>query len=107
MPDLDLFGNEVVATDQPPKVVDGVARNRDGSYVRNPLVRLYGKGPEGARCKGCAHLVAKHRSKTYWKCALRAGTWAKCSPVSDHRANWWACGRFEARPPGKGDSPTP
>lgn len=92
MPDLDLFGNEVVATDAPAKVVDGVARNRDGSYVQNPLVRLYGPGPEGARCKGCAHLVKKRR---WWKCLLRAGTLHTASPKSDHRCHWWACGKFE------------
>lgn len=97
MPDLDLFGNEVDAAAQPPRTVAGVARNRDGSYVSNPLVRLYGNGPDGARCKGCAHLVAKERGKTYYKCRLRAGTWEKCSPQSDHRCNWWACAKYQEK----------
>jgi hypothetical protein len=95
MPDHDLFGNAVVATDAPPRVVDGVARNRDGSYRSNPLVRAYGAGPEGKRCKGCAHLTQKRR---WFKCDLRAGTFEKSSPVSDHRANWWACGKFQPIP---------
>lgn len=92
MKTMDLFGNEVKALDTPPRTVAGVARNRDGSFVSNPLVRLYGKGPEGARCKGCTHLVKKRR---WWKCLLRAGTLHTSSPKSDHRCNWWACGKFE------------
>lgn len=93
MNDLDLFGNP--ATPAPAKVVDGAARTKSGSYVVNPLLRIHGPGPANTRCKACTHLIAKHRSRTWYKCALRAGTLHTASPKSDHRANWPACGRFE------------
>lgn len=72
-------------------------RTKSGSYVVNPCLKLYGKGPEGKRCKACKHLLAKRRGRTWYKCELRAGTYHKTSPVSDHRANWPACGRFEPK----------
>jgi hypothetical protein len=93
----DLFGNPVDTTTPPPRTVAGIARNNDGSFVSNPLVRLFGKGPERARCKACKHLWAKKRGKTYFKCLLRPGTVNTCSPLSDHRANWWACAKFEPK----------
>lgn len=92
MKNVDLFGNELVP--EPPKVVGGMARNKDGSYVNNPMVKTHGSGPDGARCKQCQHLVAKHYSKVYYKCELRAGTVHKASPASDHRTNWPACSKF-------------
>lgn len=60
---------------------------------RNPCVRAFGIGPEGMRCKQCVHLYRKHYSKTYIKCELRKNT---NGPGSDHKANWPACGKFEA-----------
>lgn len=95
----DLFGNPINPKDQPPRTVAGIARNKDGSFVSNPLVRLFGKGPQGARCKGCKHLHTKKHGKRYFKCLLRPGTVNACSPKRDHRANWWACGKYEPAPP--------
>jgi hypothetical protein len=59
----------------------------------NPLIPIYGPGPEGATCRTCIHLyalggVAGH----YLKCDLRKLTHG---PGSDHRAKWPACGRYE------------
>jgi len=61
----------------------------------NPLVRAYGPGPEGAKCKTCRHLFRKRMSKVYIKCELRANT---CGPGTDHRANWPACAKYSPEP---------
>lgn len=56
----------------------------------NPCLALYGKGPEGKRCKECK-LCYQHHGK-YFKCELRGFT---RGPGTDHRANWPACGKFQ------------
>ena len=58
----------------------------------NPLIRSFGKGPEGERCKNCKHLYYKSYSKVYYKCDLRPDT---NGPGTDHKVNWPACGKFE------------
>lgn len=59
----------------------------------NPCVSLYGRGPEGATCKGCLHLVSVNGgSRNFWKCDLRKITHGK---ATDHRVRWPACGRYE------------
>lgn len=58
----------------------------------NPLVVHFGPGPDGARCKTCAHFHVKQYAGTYFKCDLRGDT---NGPGTDHRANWPACGRYE------------
>ncbi len=60
----------------------------------NPLLRVYGPGPEGAICRDCVYLRAHQQSKRWYKCVLRAPG----GPATDHRVRWQACGRFEARP---------
>lgn len=60
---------------------------------QNPLVRVYGPGPEGATCSDCVHLYAKEFAGRYLKCDLRVDT---NGAGSDHRAGWRACGRYEA-----------
>lgn len=60
----------------------------------NPLIPIYGSGPNGATCRTCIHLfqvpgVAGH----YLKCDLRRNT---SGPGTDHRAKWLACGKYEA-----------
>lgn len=97
--DIDLFGNKVEAPKREIHVVDGMARTKSGSFVNNPLVRLYGEGPSGKRCKHCKHLTVKERGKNYYKCDLRTGTFGARSPKSDHRVNWPACGKFEPEQP--------
>jgi len=62
----------------------------DEAY-KNPMVKLYGKGPGGKKCRDCKHLYVKEWDKRYYKCALRINT---NGPGTDHRANWHACGKF-------------
>ncbi len=61
---------------------------------KNPLVRIFGKGPEGRKCKECKHLFVKQYASRYYKCALRVDT---NGPGSDHRANYPACSKFQPK----------
>ena len=60
----------------------------------NPMVKAYGKGPPGKRCKHCLWLYGKVFSKVYYKCKKRGLD--TNGPATDHRVNWTACGKFEA-----------
>ena len=61
----------------------------------NPCRKLYGPGPKGARCAGCALLHSyAPGNRTYHKCELRVFT---RSQRSDHRMRWLACAKFEPR----------
>jgi hypothetical protein len=60
----------------------------------NPMLRRYGAGPEGKRCKDCAHFFRKHFAKVYRKCAKRGDT---NGPATDHLATWPACGAWEPK----------
>lgn len=73
--------------------VEGGPRNKDGSLKSNPLLVVYGKGPDGAKCGDCTHLFARgDTAGTYYKCDLRRVTGG---PGTDHRVRWPACGRFK------------
>ena len=63
---------------------------------QNPLVRIFGPGPEGTTCRDCVHLW-RHggHAGRYLKCDLRSFTHG---PGSDHRAGWRACAMYEASP---------
>lgn len=61
----------------------------------NPCVRLWGPGPEGAKCKTCVHLFGRRYGKTYYKCDLRRDS--ACA-ATDHRVGWRACGKYEELP---------
>lgn len=74
----DLFGHPISETE--PKNIKG-----------NPLISVYGPGPEGKICKNCKHLWVKKMSGRYLKCDLRPLT---AGPGSDHRAKWTACGKY-------------
>jgi hypothetical protein len=76
-----------------PRSLAGIPRTKTGSYKFNPMVVLHGNGPEGTRCKTCLHLRTKQSSKSYFKCRLRSD-WQGCTPRSDHRVNWPACGQY-------------
>ncbi len=81
----DLFGNEI-----PEK---GPSGNWSiGGKRVNPMVYGYGPGPEGKKCKHCAHLGVKRMGNTYYKCTLRHNT---NGPATDHRVNWPACSKFK------------
>lgn len=57
------------------------------------MVRAYGYGPEGKRCKHCDHCYVKSFAGRYFKCEFRGNT---NGPGTDHRANWLACGKFKS-----------
>lgn len=80
----NLFGEQ-----EPAKIKN--LKSKSGSLTINPCIAVYGKGPEGTRCKSCSHLFAKNFGKKYYKCDLR-----KCSggPYTDHRVNFPTCGKF-------------
>jgi hypothetical protein len=87
MPGKDLFGETIKYEDPKGK------RNKGGGYIENPMHAVFGKN-ENERCKSCIHLVYKQYAKRYYKCELR-GNVDKCSAASDHKVNWFACGKFE------------
>lgn len=58
---------------------------------QNPLIALYGPGPEDARCRTCIYLRCNQCSKRYYKCALRRITNGK---ATDHKVSWSACGKY-------------
>jgi hypothetical protein len=60
----------------------------------NPCVQIFGPGPADKRCKECKFLFANVKSKRYYKCELRDFS---NGPKTDHKVNWPACGKFEAR----------
>ena len=60
----------------------------------NPLLKIFGAGPEGERCKNCKHIFDRSFSKKYYKCNLRINT---NSAKTDHRVNWQACAKFESK----------
>ena len=63
----------------------------------NPCVRLWGPGPEGTKCRTCAHLIARRWARIYYKCDMRR--MSRCE-ATDHRVLWRACGKYERREEG-------
>lgn len=64
----------------------------EATKPKNPCVRLYGKGPDGMRCKSCLHLYVHAHGRSYYKCEFRVFTHG---PATDHRVNYPACRRWE------------
>jgi len=60
----------------------------------NEMVRIFGKGPQGAKCRTCKYLKRKTRGRTYFKCQYRSDT---NGPGTDHRAGWDACALYKER----------
>ena len=58
----------------------------------NPMIRVYGKGPEDKRCKHCHFLYGKQYAKIYYKCSFRGDTNGQ---GTDHKVNWPTCGKFK------------
>jgi hypothetical protein len=76
-------------------IMAGMPRSYDGTPKSNPLVLVYGEGPDGAICGHCEHLFAQGGTqRTYYKCDLRRVTHG---PVTDHRFRWQACAEFVER----------
>lgn len=59
----------------------------------NPCVAVWGRGPEGVRCKTCRFLFWHgYGDRRYYKCEKRKLTFG---PGTDHRVRWNACGLYE------------
>jgi hypothetical protein len=56
--------------------------------------RCYGT-TRGQKCGTCRRFLTKRLGGTYHKCALNRQS---SGPATDWRANWLACGKWEARP---------
>jgi len=65
---------------------------KEAKKILNPVIKIFGPGPSGERCKNCKHLFYKSYSKKYYKCGLRINN---NSTKTDHKVNWPACGKFE------------
>jgi len=66
-----------------------------GSPLHLNMRRLYGWGPEGAKCGSCVHLRDDfHHNKKYFKCELAGYT---RGPATDWRKKWRACGKYEEK----------
>ena len=60
----------------------------------NPLIPIFGPGPEGTKCGDCTHLFLRAAAGHYLKCDLRRNTYGA---ATDHRARWPTCGRYQER----------
>lgn len=69
----------------------GANEVRSYESTPNPMITAYGEGPEGARCRTCAHLVCKEYAKRYYKCKLRGTDGVR----TDHNYYWPACSKYE------------
>jgi hypothetical protein len=59
----------------------------------NPMVRAYGFGPGGKKCKECKFFLRdKYHDYTYRKCEKRGITRGK---GTDHKASFNVCSKFE------------
>ena len=55
---------------------------------------MYGRAAPGLACGGCVHFKRlRHNGPTWAKCVL---TYQSHGVVTDWRARWAACGRYEA-----------
>jgi hypothetical protein len=85
----NLFGEEV--SDIPKKQVKSAWHS--GTKHGNPMVKVYGKGPEGTKCKSCDHLCCNaHNGKRYYKCEYRG---VSASVTTDHLIGWPTCGKYQ------------
>lgn len=88
---LPGFG-DVPAEDKPEGFLDW-----DGDIIpvsANPMVHKFGAGPEGRKCKECAHFFRHRYDKVYRKCKIRGITHG---PGTDHNANYDVCKKFEEK----------
>lgn len=67
------------------------------NYDPNPMIRKHGRGPAGAVCGTCSHIVSTcpTGNKRYWKCERRGITHGQ---GTDHRLRWAACRLYEVAP---------
>lgn len=63
------------------------------------VYRVYGRGPDGAKCKTCRHLFYQGHARQFPKC----GVWgATKGTATDWSTRYDACGKYEERK-GQGD----
>jgi len=58
----------------------------------NPMVRVFGREPDGKKCRTCRYLLKKQLGNTYYKCQYRGDS---NGPGTDHRAGWDACALYK------------
>ncbi len=58
------------------------------------MIARHGPGPDGAKCKTCAHLIYHEANKRYYKCLLYGDT---ASMATDWRCRQDACGQYQER----------
>jgi hypothetical protein len=61
-----------------------------GRTETNPMIKVYGKGPEGTKCRNCNHLTCVQYANKYYKCELRGTKGAS----TDHNYYFSACGKY-------------
>ena len=89
----DLFGN-------PEPIPLPTKRDKRGRKLpkpkpkTNPLIPVYGPGPDGTKCGGCVHHFFKSYAKNYPKCGIRPDGAA----ATDHSSRYASCGKFEPKP---------
>ena len=52
---------------------------------------VYGEGPEGKRCRGCAHFLSFLVNRRWYKCEAYG---VSCSEATDWGGKWPACGLY-------------
>ncbi len=100
MDQLDLWGAAEMPAIEPPTQAMNSRRPLTATQKlhrkskTNPMVEVYGAGPDGARCGDCIQFITKHFDKSYHKCLLRGDS---NGPGTDQRVRWQACVKYEAR----------
>ena len=72
-------------------------KKRDPDVINNPnkMVRKFGRGPAGTKCKTCKTLVhVDGGTKYYLKCELYGITHGA---ATDFRAKWESCAKYVER----------
>lgn len=87
---LGLDGSSIV-----PKELERRSHRGGKPPLANPLLPIFGPGPDGAKCGDCEHLFRQGGTAgTYYKCELRS---LSRSASTDHRVRWPACGKYVER----------
>jgi hypothetical protein len=82
----DLFGQEIRIDVKNPK------RSKIKKKPKiNPLIAVFGKGPEVKKCGSCAFHYYKSFAKDYPKCRKRTPGGA----ATDHSSRYEACGAYQ------------
>ena len=80
---LDLFGTPIPTP-----------LKHKGRPKVNPCIKVWGTGPDGAKCGTCQHHYFIRYSRKYPKCGKRGD---KGSASTDHSSRYPACGAYEEK----------